>query len=333
MTSKFSPPAGKTLMILGQDVESIAGYKEHVSKDIGGITTYTNISEEDRAPMLSGLHSTVNYGAGDVNALLCLDENPNAALVIGLFLVDKSGTNLEHIADGTLDSKILELANFMKSTERPVFLRIGYECDGYWNHYEPEQYILAFRRVVDICRSVTDNFVSVWQGATYHLNTYRDLPVKAWYPGDEYVDWCGTSYFTFLEKAHEEMLDLAYRHNKPVIICESAPQGYDLANKNWGFPERKSTIIDKTSEQIWDEWFRPYFNYIHKNSNVIRAVAYINCHWDIQPDSAYPYDQGYWGDTRIEANSYIKQKWLEEIGNSSWLHGSPDLFNILAEAQ
>ena len=49
------------------------------------------------------------------------------------------------------------------------------------------------------------------------------------------------------------------------------------------------------SKQIWDEWYEPFFEFIHENKDIIRAVAYINTHWQSQPMWGQPYTNGYWG--------------------------------------
>ncbi|MBU0491113.1 MAG: hypothetical protein KKA73_20590 [Chloroflexi bacterium] len=67
MIARYTPPAGKTLHIVGQDLGAVAGYVEHVWSTPGGVTTYTGLSEGE-ADMLHRLSCTVNYGAGDVNA-------------------------------------------------------------------------------------------------------------------------------------------------------------------------------------------------------------------------------------------------------------------------
>ena len=38
----------------------------------------------------------------------------------------------------------------------------------------------------------------------------------------------------------------------------------------------------------------------------------------------------YWGDSRIQANALLRERWLAEIQSDAWLHGSPDLFDPLA---
>ena len=134
ISGKYTPPAGKTLLIVGQDLGSVVGYVEHVWETPGGVTTYTDISDGGNSPLLYGLSSAANYGSGNVNGQECLDNYPFSVLAIGLSLVDRSGKNLDHIADGTHDTAIDELGAFLQGADRPVFLRIGYEFDGPWNH-------------------------------------------------------------------------------------------------------------------------------------------------------------------------------------------------------
>ena len=58
---------------------------------------------------------------------------------------------------------------------------------------------------------------------------------------------------------------------------------------------------------------------------MIKAVAYINVDWDSQP----MWQDGTWGDSRVQANDTIKALWLSEIQGELWLHASPDLFALL----
>jgi len=236
ITGKFTPPAGQTLLILGQDLGAIADYKAALGLRPGGVTTYTNISETEPA-LLNGLEAPADWGAGDVNAAHNLEADPQAALAIGLYIVDNSGTNLTHIIDGTHDAAIDRLGAFIQGAARPVFLRIGYEFDGPWNHYEPEPFIAAWRHIVDRLRAngVT-NFATVWQSATYKYGTYNDLPIEVWYPGDDYVDWMGTSHFIFDQTVQDRFLGFARAHGKPVLIAEATPQGYDLDELTYSAP-------------------------------------------------------------------------------------------------
>ena len=329
ITGKFTPPSGQTLLILGQDLGSIAGYKAALGLAPGGVTTYTNISETEPS-LLNGLEGPADWGAGDVNAQQNLEDDPQAVLAIGLYIVDNSGTNLAHLIDGTHDTAIDRLGAFIQRAARPVYLRIGYEFDGPWNHYEPEPFIAAWRHIVDRLRAQgVTNFATVWQSATYAYGTYNDLPIEAWYPGDEYVDWMGTSHFIFDQAVQDRFLDFARAHNKPVLIAEATPQGYDLDELTYSAPNDGKNFAPKTAEEIWDEWFGPFFAFIHENADVIRAVAYINADWHSQAMWGPDGGNGYWGDTRVQVNATIRERWLAEIGTTFWLHGASNLFETL----
>ena len=329
IAGKFTPPAGQTLLIVGQDLGAIADYKAALGLEPGGVTTYTNISETEPS-LLNGLDAPADWGAGDVNALQNLEADPQAVLAIGLYIVDNSGTNLMHLIDGTHEAAIDRLGAFIQRAARPVFLRIGYEFDGPWNHYEPEPFIAAWRHIVDRLQAQgVTNFATVWQSATYKYGTYKDLPVEAWYPGDDYVDWMGTSHFIFDQTVQNHFLDFARIHNKPVLIAEAAPQGYDLDELTYSAPDDGQNFAPKTAEEIWDEWYGPFFAFIHDNADVIRAVAYINTDWHSQAMWGPDGGNGYWGDSRVQANDTIRERWLAEIGTPFWLHGTPDLFKML----
>jgi hypothetical protein len=340
--AKFEPPLGKTLLIIGQDLGAVGGfaapnnngYAENIPVRAGGITTYSSM------PSLGGLSMKINYGSGDICAQ-CITSNAlyyNSTLAMGLYMVNQE----KNMAEGGQDIQIKILGKWIKDTNRPVFLRIGYEFDGNWNHYDPYYYKMAFQRIVKIFDSLqVKNCAFVWQSSTSPVDDiiegkHEDL--NDWYPGDEYVDWIGYSWFLNSPKQIEltdELVNFARAHKKPVMVCESAPQGYDLANLT---KRNIVTILDgpsgsgtkkKSPEEIWEEWYVPFFNYIEKNKDVVKIVSYINANWDAQPMWGPPYKEGYWGDTRVEANPVIKNKWLETIGKENWLHGSPGLFQDL----
>lgn len=320
--AKFRPRQG-TLLVVGQDLGSIAGYTQHVWPSPGGVTGYVRIDPDSaRVP---GLRSVQNDGAGDNDASELAARYPHSVLVLGLYLVDHGGQHLRRLADGELDAGVDDLAAFIRDARRPVLLRIGYEFDGPWNRYEPEPYKAAFRHVVERLRERgADNVASVWQSATSAHGTYRNLPLDAWYPGDDVVDWCGSSYFDFSAPHHEALLAFARARHKPVMIAEAAPRGYDLEALTFSDDGRE--LVPKTPEAIWSEWFAPFFAFVHAHRDAIGAVAYIDCDWASQPMWSSSGGNGYWGDTRVEANAQIRARWREEIQNGRWLHGSSQLF-------
>jgi hypothetical protein len=135
----------------------------------------------------------------------------------------------------------------------------------------------------------------------------------------------GLSYFDYDESVHTPFLDFARERRKPILVAESAPQGYELEAGVFGWDG-----VPVTPAEIWDGWYAPYFAYIHHNADVIRAVAYINVDWNSQLMWQDGGSEGlYWGDSRVEANEVIRARWLAEVSTDRWLHGSPELFGVL----
>lgn len=327
-SAKFLPPEGKRLLIVGQDLNAVGGlaapfnngYTDHLKHIPAGITTYTSL------PRLTGLDRLIDVGAGPLwaRAILAAPAYRHTALIIGLHL-----EQLDAIASGKADHAIGQLAKWLRGARRPVFLRIGYECDGSWNSYGPTTYQEAFRRIVDLLRQQgVNNCAYVWQVATSPYNEEKRAS-QEWYPGDDYVDWIGFSWFLNTPEQFaltDALLEMAKIHNKPVMCCECAPQGYDTLNLTRRDIIGGTNPRPQTAEAIWNDWYRPLFQYLEKNRQQIRAVAYINADWDSQFMWGPPYANGYWGDTRIQNHPYIQQLWLETINDSSWLAASPDLF-------
>ncbi len=242
------------------------------------------------------------------------------------------------------------LLTYLKELDRPVFLRIGYEFDGPWNCYRPEPYKAAFRYIASrITSAGATNVATVWQTAAYPRNqgaytsTDPDL-LGRYYPGDDAVDWVALSRFFGKTSAdeqwscsalspewfsphidptvlHERLLDFARAHGKPVMIAEAAPQGFqvDVSTASCIFSHRDRPI---GAERLWNLWYRDFFDFIQDNRDVIRAAAYINADWDNQPmwhcdddalagSAACP--QGYWGDSRVQANPEILRRWRAEL--------------------
>jgi hypothetical protein len=42
-----------------------------------------------------------------------------------------------------------------------------------------------------------------------------------------------------------------------------------------------------------------------------------------------PYRNGYWGDSRVQVNEQIRERWLAEIEQDFWLNADPKLFETL----
>ncbi|MBA7533571.1 hypothetical protein ES705_25812 [subsurface metagenome] len=305
LDGKYLPPENKLLLIIGQDLGAIGGfdspnnngYYENVEVIPGGVTSYTSISN------LGGLYTLDNWGSGDVCGSCILNNTiyDNSIIAIGLWMVDI----LDEIIAGNYDENITQLGEWIELANRPVYLRIGYEFNQFYSDVPFSTYVQAYKHIVDVLHSnLVLNYATVWQSNGY--GTKNEL--LQWYPGNEYVDWLGYSHF---DGTGTGIIEIAREKNKPVLICEATPRGHDLETED--------------GETVWNNWFQPLFNHIGSNSDVIKGLAYINVDWDSQPMWS---GQG-WGDSRVEVNAYILDKWLSEITENKWLNGSPDLFTQL----
>ena len=365
------PADGKVLFVMGQDTETLSAFrKEVLMRDPtfpvpGGVTLYTNISHNYKFGSLPSLTADVDWGAGNNNFLRTLKEFPGAALVVGLDITGGNGecksitTNAIAgiVADGVSQDLIKhyrvevdKLIQFLKDTNRPVFLRIGYEFDGPWNCYDASSYKKAYRYIKQ--RSVEMNagkIATVWQSATWLRDkapyiVTDENHLEKFYPGDDVVDWVGFSKFYNLHykehqwvcdelipgelaphvspnSQHDRVLNFARAHKKPVMIAEAAPTAYSNSELTSScISTNRPTPI--SAEAIWKSWYQEWFDHIEANKDIIRAVAYINADWHSQsmwhcePKAlvgSANCKQGYWGDSRIQANPIILEKFKQQL--------------------
>ena len=342
---------GKAYFI-GQDLDSVRGYfNSNCCSSPDGVTAYLSLYRLlDGAdfgglgfgPDLEILSPEGNWGAGNVGAWQSANEFGAPHLAIGLFIAENQNPNgLKQIADGELDAEIDHLARFMTSVKGQVLLRIGYEFDGAWNvgQGDTKRYIAAYQHIVDrINNSGATNVQFVWQTGASIIDDLIEQShenIAEWYPGDEYVDWVAVSWFLNPDEAPtvggyephssrqlaDEALALARQYKKPLLIAESAPQGIDI---NEGFMANITPLLDgpsgenredMTNDEIWERYYAPLFAWMNENSDTVKGLAYINADWDSQDMWGPPYDEGFWGDSRLETNADLASRFNAEIAN------------------
>mgnify|MGYP001828265105 CR=1 FL=1 len=260
--SKFIPSDGKTLLIMGQTVERIKEYLNHFPDQPipGGWAAYWGITE------FKGIKEAHKNETGSTqNHQMLVDEFPNTAIQSAMWMVGKYRV-AKKASYGDYDDVIKKYTKWAKSVKRPIYLRIGYEFDGPHNELEPTDYVNAYRHIVDNIRARgADNIAFVWH--SYASKPYKDYPLSAWYPGDEYVDWVGISTFGHAYSsdsfgpACDQVLAFAREHHKPVMIAESNP----------------INGVDQKSTEVWNQWFVNFFTFVY-NKN-IKAISFINEDW------------------------------------------------------
>lgn len=334
--AKFEPKEGEVLLFVGQELEAVGGlekyndgYLDHFDTPAGW-TTYSNINPGERSfghimEGLDGLYETHDWGDNDYNATLQLEDEDykNMALAIGLQFVNHE----EKVAKGTHDKYINRLADFLLSLgKRPVFLRIAYEFDGEpWNHYNKKATIKAYRRIVDMCRAKgVTNTAYVWQSTGFM--SPKDGDLESWYPGDDYVDWLGFSFFN--RWADQKMIPFARKKGKPVFIAEASPTISDIDAKTTGNTIETQLGNPEQAEEAWQKWFIPFFRTIDENPDVVKAVHYINCHWDSHP-MWFQNPTFKKIDARLQLSDSISKRWREITSQPKYIKSSPDLYEKL----
>ena len=343
--------------VIGQDLDSLRGfYASNCCTTPDGSTAYLSLYRLLDGADYGGigygpegqlLSPEGDWGAGKVGAWQTVNEFAPPHLAIGLFIAENENPGgMTGIINGEYDAEIDHLAAFTKTVSGQVFLRIGYEFDGTWNtgHDDVELYRKAFRHIVDRMRAEgVENVLFTWQAGASIVDDIieqRREDISLWYPGDEYVDWIALSWFTRPDELpvvgadyvpatsrelSDEVVDFARARGKPVMIAEASPQGFDIKR---GFEANITPILDGpsgegrielTAEEIWDAWYAPLFEWMTDNRDTVRSLAYINADWDSQAMWGPPYESGFWGDSRLQENPYLAEKFSAAI--NAWRRG------------
>lgn len=347
---KFEPKDGKILVFAGQSVDATldyyrdlegvprpAGFSDYISYDVG--SPYKPFAKDYPKTYKGndGLLESTDWGSGNQ----CVDCNlkhadfAEAAINLGLYMAGPimedgsmcSGTeecNTYKLAQGLYDKQLNELADWLISLNgRPVFMRIGYEFEGSWNAYEPEQFKAAYKHIYHTLEGRGVNNVA------YVLHTAGSIDeetLDAFYPkadkkSDSYVDWIG---FTHFNGVGEVEMEFARKHGYKVFIGEAAPHTGDCTNQ--------IDVATDNKQAKW--WIDRFFKLIEDNRDVIRGFAYINDNWTQAPMWKDQTDHNCGGffsqsNSRLNDNPEIGRYWGEKVSDDLYLNWEPGLYGKL----
>lgn len=306
--TKYVPPAGKTLLIMGQTSEAISEYMEGFpdQKKPSGWSSYWGVTE-----FKGFLKPFKNETGNTQHHQMIVEKFPNTVIQSAMWMVGKWNI-AKNAGNGTYDNVIKKFSAWAISANRPIYLRIGYEFDGPHNELEPDEFVKAYKHIVDLIRAEGANNVAfVWH--SYASKPYKNYPSSAWYPGDDYVDWVAISVFGHAYNGKDfgpdcdNVLNFAKQHKKPVMIAESNP----------------INGITKENAEVWDNWFANYFSFIY-NKN-IKAISFINENW---PNMGLE-GISEWKDSRLNSNANVSEAWFKETNSDLYLKQSSELFGML----
>ncbi len=348
--ARFRPPPGTALVLAGQTAADLGGtgrpgrddgYLDHVPITPAGITTYLGLPARatpvPRGGPLAGndvvgllalprlrhclLHLSVNWAPNDLPA------NPTQ--------VAENLAAQQALVSGALDPWLDALADWCRRQRRPILLRAGYEFNRFPTdtYYDRRLYVPAFRRLVGRFRARRANNVAfVWSSANLNWGAPTGTPFdtrspdtwdfNAWYPGDEYVDWFGFSFW-FPDDPDTVMLEQARRRGKPILLAETTPAGYDLrTGQHFGLGG--ALLAQLTSDEVWRSWFAPYFAFIQAHRDVIAGFHYIAADWKADPEWLHtPPFIG--SDARLWEDGAILRHWTSTLRDPRYLAGDDRL--------
>lgn len=170
------------------------------------------------------------------------------------------------IENGTYDPNMKAICDIFATLKSPVTLRWAHEMEDksgqfIWADWEPETYISAFHRMIDLCRASAPNINIMWSPLGYeNMDDY--------YPGDDYVDLVGLSVFGLqawdqYKFGHDQTFDeifapryeRAAKYGKPVVVAELGYVGKEGYVKNW------ENSVRQVKEQYPSLVGVVYFNY------------------------------------------------------------------------
>jgi beta-mannanase len=206
---------------------------------------------------------------------------------------------LQSIIDGEFDAELTQWALDAKKTNIPLMVEFGTEVNGDWFPWSgiingggetteygdpsipdgPERFRDAYRHIIDLFNAQNVNNIT-W---VFHVvpSEYSSIDpidepwnnIKNYYPGDNYIDWIGTSIYGAIQPGEEwysfsEIMDTAY----PELAAISAEK--PLAILEMGIVEdpsmgNKSVWIKDALEDIQSEKYPR-----------IKALSYWNEKWE-----------------------------------------------------
>ena len=154
------------------------------------------------------------------------------------------------IQQGYYDANMRGVCSVIATLQSPVSIRWAQEMetdDGQfiWSAWKPENYITAYKRMIDICRTEAPKVNVVWSPI--------GLPnASDYYPGDDYVDLVGLSIFGYepwdmailgRQQTYPELLNQRYDEvkgfGKPVFVAELGYSGSAAYVAAWEAEVRK----------------------------------------------------------------------------------------------
>ena len=186
--------------------------------------------------------------------------------------------SIQKISSGKFDKELTVWARDAIKYDEPLMVEFGTEVNGNWfpwsgfnNGKDPEKFKKAYIHIIELFRNEGVKNIT-W---VFHVN-YESTPdekwnsMKAYYPGDDYIDWIGMSIYGVQKPGDDwinisEIFDGAYKRlseisdNKPLGVFEFG-------------------VIEH--ERKYD-WIKTFFDLLKSGKyNRIKGISYWHSRWD-----------------------------------------------------
>jgi len=236
--------------------------------------------------MIGCFHCRWNVGKEEAKdslyqRLMVIDSVPNVLPFIKSYTGDWQPKGpfmkADDILAGKEDDYFIGLAEQSVKFGKPFLLSFDHEMNGDWFPYSElfkgqptdwtaEKFVKVWRRIYTIfqdhkatnvafawCPSVNGRKIGKYDSVNSH---------KAYYPGDEYVDWVGGSYYNDVNPYFMDGIAAAYP-NKPIIVAE------------WGTESQRGAWYQPQPYPGDAKWMELTFKIFLKRYPNIKAFTYF----------------------------------------------------------
>lgn len=187
------------------------------------------------------------------------------------------------------ESKKYDIENISNLIKRfpkaKVLLRFGAEFNVWGNQANTEQYKAAYRYVADYFHNNNPNVAMVWSPSAV---SSWGMDVNDFYPGDEYVDWVGVSfYMTKYFIGNPNVPDYEQAYFKTGIYCDPVLLIGEIIEK---YGDRKPIMLSESGVGHWvgssyitenttawaDRKMQEYLYYLPMIYPQIKFIAYFD---------------------------------------------------------
>ncbi len=205
--------------------------------------------------------------------------------------------SMQKIIDGKFDADLIQWAKKARALKYPIIVEFAPEPNGNWFPWSgifngggkttgygdpmlpdgPERYRDAYRHIIDIFKSEgVKNITWMFHIDAHSMPAEKWNSMKAYYPGDNYIDWIGVSAYGALQPSDDWV-------SFKDVMDEAYPELSKISSK------KPLAVLE--------------FGVIEDNRDKLRKARWITEAFNVIKSGRYP---------RIKAVSYWDEKWQNE---------------------